>query len=188
MWFLLTFWAHARRLWRRDPTRRMASFMFPCASKLQPPDMLTYEDIFGPILSSTTPRFLLVSESPMQLSEHLSRHEQGMSILRCLLAASRVLNHSCPEDTRVQRVVRGVYAFVLYAADFWLDGLLYEFDASNQAGSATVEEFLMVSSDLATALGCSSSAIPDTAGPLQSSLFGSLLGAVQKYGPALFHD
>ena len=121
----------------------------------------------------------------MQLSEHLSRHEHGMSILRCLPAASNVLRPSYSDDMRVERVVRGVYTFVLYAADFWLDSLRYELDASGPAGNAALEEFLMISSNLATTLDCSCSVAQETAGSFQSSRFGSLLDTVQRYGPAL---
>lgn len=148
-------------------------------------DLLLYVVSLMSVLNSALSRFLLVSESPLQLSEHLSRHEHGMSIIRCLLAASNVLRHSYPDDVRVERVVRGVYAFVLYAADFWLDSLLYEFDASDPAENATIGEFLMLSSKLATALGCSSSVMLETVRSLQSSLFMSLLDTVQRYGPAL---
>jgi hypothetical protein len=108
-----------------------------------------------------------------------------MSILRCLLAATSVLHHSDPDDMRVERVVRGVYAFVLYAADFWLDSLRYELDTSDPVENATIEKFLTASSDLATTLDCPSSVIPEMTGSVQSSLFGSLLNTVQRYGTAL---
>lgn len=125
------------------------------------------------------------ADSRIQLYEPITIHDHGMATIKCLLAASKILHYSYQEDERMQEVVQGVLAFVLYASDFWLDGLLHAFNSSNQDVSSILEEYLMCSSDLATALNLSSHATPGTPPLPHSSSFGPLLVEVQKYGAGI---
>jgi hypothetical protein len=109
-----------------------------------------------------------------------------MATVRCLLEANKVLPDLYDEDERVKRMVRGVFAFFLYAADFWLDALIYEVDDDeNQLESCWREEFMVLSSSLAATLNCSSNALSNAPAPQQLSSFGPLLDKINRYGPEL---
>lgn len=111
-------------------------------------------------------------------------HEHGMTIAQCLIEASKVLHQSYEQDERVKRVVRSVFAFLLYAADYWLDSFLHELE-TDQLGSPIIKEFLELSSDLATALSRHASPMPCAPSLPQSSPFGPLLDAANRHSPAL---
>ncbi|KAL6416287.1 Vegetative incompatibility protein HET-E-1 [Ilyonectria robusta] len=66
-------------------------------------------------------------DSNLILDEKTSIHEHGLATAACLVSGLQILNPSCPDHTRLPRVLRGIHGFHTYATEYWIEYVLSNF-------------------------------------------------------------
>lgn len=71
--------------------------------------------------------YLQSPDSNLILDEETSIHEHGLATAACLVSGLQILNPSCPDITRLPRVLRGIHGFHTYATQYWVEYVLSNF-------------------------------------------------------------
>ncbi|KAH8663858.1 hypothetical protein BGZ61DRAFT_431827 [Ilyonectria robusta] len=71
--------------------------------------------------------YLQSPDSNLILDEKTSIHEHGLATATCLVSGLQILNPSCPDHTRLPRVLRGIHGFHTYATEYWIEYVLSNF-------------------------------------------------------------
>jgi len=69
-------------------------------------------------------RYLQLPISKIHVAKGAAQLHQGCAIFRCLESGLTVFHPKYPLNKRQLRVVRGIFAFLLYSSEYWVDCLL----------------------------------------------------------------